>query len=197
MAVYGYARVSSIDQDLSIQQAALRAAGCDVVRAEKASGTRRDGRSELQVLLEFLRTGDTLVVTRVDRLARSLKDLQDIVHELKAKGVALKATEQPVDTGSAAGKAFLDMLGVFAEFETNLRRERQMEGIKAAKERGVYKGRKPSIDPAEVRRLRSEEKLGPAAIARRLGIGRASVYRVLRAGQPARSSAETAGAGAR
>jgi len=196
MAVYGYARVSSIDQDLSIQQAALRAAGCDVVRAEKASGTRRDGRSELQVLLEFLRTGDTLVVTRVDRLARSLKDLQDIVHELKAKGVALKATEQPVDTGSAAGKAFLDMLGVFAEFETNLRRERQMEGIKAAKERGVYKGRKPSIDPAEVRRLRTEEKLGPAAIARRLGIGRASVYRVLRAGQPSRSSAEAAGAGA-
>lgn len=179
MTLYGYARVSSIDQDLGIQQAALKAAGCEVIRAEKASGTRRDGRSELQVLLDFLRRGDTLIVTRIDRLARSLKDLQDIVHELKAKGVALKATEQPVDTGSAAGKAFLDMLGVFAEFETNLRRERQMEGIKAAKERGVYKGRKPSIDVAEVRRLRSEEKLGPAAIARRLGIGRASVYRVL------------------
>jgi DNA invertase Pin-like site-specific DNA recombinase len=80
------------------------------------------------VLLDFLRDGDTLVVTRIDRLARSLKDLQDIVHELKAKGVALKATEQPVDTGNAAGKAFLDMFGVFAEFETNLRRERQLEG---------------------------------------------------------------------
>src|SRR3954453_17832594 len=105
--------------------------------------------------------------------------LQDIVHELKAKGVALKATEQPVDTGSAAGKAFLDMLGVFAEFETNLRRERQLEGIRAARERGVYKGCKPSIDTAEVRRLREQEKLGPAAIARRLGIGRASVYRLL------------------
>jgi hypothetical protein len=100
------------------------------------------------------------------------------VHELKAKGVALKATEQPVDTGTAAGKAFLDMLGVFAEFETNLRRER-FEGIAAAKVRGVYKGRKPSIDPDEVRRLRHDEKLGPAAIARRLGIERASVYRVL------------------
>ena len=120
-----------------------------------------------------------LFVTRIDRLARSLKDLQDIVHELKAKGVALKATEQPVDTGTAAGKAFLDMLGVFAEFETNLRRERQLEGISAAKARGVYKGRKPSIDDAEVIRLRREEKLGPAAIARRLGIGRASVYRLL------------------
>ena len=97
----------------------------------------------------------------------------------KAKGVALRATEQPVDTGTAAGKAFLDMLGVFAEFETNLRRERQLEGIRAAKERGVYKGRKPSIDAAEVRRLRDRDGLGPTAIAHRLGIGRASVYRVL------------------
>ena len=139
----------------------------------------REGRSELRLLLDFVRSGDTLVVTRIDRLARSVKDLQDIVHELKVKGVALKATEQPVDTGTAAGKAFLDMLGVFAEFETSLRRERQLEGIRAAKARGVYKGRKPRIDVAEVRRLREEEKLGPAAIARRLGIGRASVYRVL------------------
>ena len=78
------------------------------------------------------------------------------MHELKARGVALKATEQPVDTGTAAGKAFLDMLGVFAEFETNLRRERQLEGINAAKARGVYKGCKPSIDAVEVRRLRFE-----------------------------------------
>jgi DNA invertase Pin-like site-specific DNA recombinase len=102
-----------------------------------------------------------------------------LLHELKANGIALKATEQPVDTGTAAGKAFLDMLGVFAEFETNLRRERQLEGINAAKARGVYKGRKPSIDAREVLRLRREEGLGPAAIARQLGIGRASVYRVL------------------
>ena len=179
MPLYGYARVSTIDQDLAVQRAALKAAGCDIIRAEKASGARRDGRSELQVLLDFVRQGDTLVVTRIDRLARSVKDLQDIVHELKAKGVALKATEQPVDTSTAAGKAFLDMLGVFAEFETNLRRERQLEGIAAAKARGVYKGRKPTIDTAEVRRLKDEEKLGPAGIARRLGIGRASVYRVL------------------
>ena len=107
----------------------LKAAGCDVIRAEKAPGARRDGRTELQVLLDFLRQGDTLVVTRIDRLARSLKDLQDIVHELKAKGAKLKATEQPIDTGTAAGKAFLDMLGVFAEFETNLRHERQLEGM--------------------------------------------------------------------
>ena len=167
MSIYGYARVSTIDQDLSIQQTALKAAGCEVVRAEKASGTRRDGRTELQALLDFLHVGDTLVVTRIDRLARSLKDLQDTVHELKAKGVALKATEQPIDTSTAAGKAFLDMLGVFAEFETNLRRERRLEGIAAAKTRGVYTGRKPSIDAAEVKRLHDDEKLGATAIARR------------------------------
>ena len=135
MPLYGYARVSTGDQDLTLQRAALRAAGCEVIRAETASGTRRDGRTELQTLLDFLHRGDTLVVTRIDRLARSLKDLQDIVHELKGRGVALRATEQPVDTGTAAGKAFLDMLGVFAEFETNLRRERQSEGIAATRPR--------------------------------------------------------------
>ncbi len=134
------------------------------------------------MLLDFVQPGDTLVVTRIDRLARSLKDLQDIVHELKGRGVILRATEQPVDTGTAAGKAFLDMLGVFAEFETNLRRERQLEGIALAKTRGVYRGRKPSIDGAEIRRLREQDGLGPTAIARRLGIGRASVYRALGVG---------------
>ncbi|ECP6783716.1 recombinase family protein, partial [Salmonella enterica] len=112
-------------------------------------------------------------------LARSIKDLQDIVYALTQQGVTLRATEQPVDTRSAAGKAFLDMLGVFAEFETNLRRERQMEGIAAAKARGVYRGRKPSIDPAEVWHLYTTEKMGATAIARQLGIGRASVYRAL------------------
>lgn len=179
MALYGYARVSSSDQDFALQEQALRAAGCDVVRAEKASGTSRAGRTELATLLDFLRRGDTLVVTRIDRLARSIKDLQDIVHTLKERGVTLKATEQPIDTRSAAGKAFLDMLGVFAEFETNLRRERQLEGIAAAKARGAYHGRKPSVNSAEVHRLSIEEKLGATEIARRLGVGRASVYRAL------------------
>ena len=175
--LYGYARVSTLDQDLALQRAALKAAGCEVIRAEKASGTRRDGRTELQILLEFLREGDTLVVTRIDRLARSVKDLQDIVHELKARGVKLRATEQPVDTGTAAGKAFLDMLGVFAEFETNLRKERQLEGIAAAKARGIYKGRKPTIDPEAVRKL-AGQGVGGTEIARQLGISRASVYRL-------------------
>lgn len=181
MTLYGYARVSTTDQDLSLQEAALRAAGCQVIRAEKKTGSSRAGRTELDILLQFLRPGDTLVITRIDRLARSLKDLQDIVHELTAKGVTLRATEQPVDTATAAGKAFFDMLGVFAEFETNLRRERQMEGIAAAKARGVYKGRKPKIDPVEVRRLHAEEGLSPTGIARRLGIARSSVYRFLTA----------------
>ena len=179
MALYGYARVSTVDQDLTLQRNALENAGCTIVRAEKQSGTKREGRAELETLLAFLRDGDTLVVTRIDRLARSMKDLQDIVHDLKARGVALKATEQPIDTSTAAGKAFLDMLGVFAEFETNLRRERQMEGIAEAKARGVYagKGRPRSVDSDEVLRLANEEKLRPTEIARRLGIGRTSVYR--------------------
>lgn len=179
MATYGYARVSTSDQDLTIQREALKAAGCEIIREEKISGTSKQGRDELKTLLEFVREGDTLVVTRLDRLARSMDDLSSIAKELQEKGVALKATEQPVDTSSAAGKAFFQMLGVFAEFETNLRRERQMEGIAKAKAEGVYKGRKPSIDVDEVGRLRNEEGLGATEIARRLGIARTSVYRVL------------------
>lgn len=178
MAVYGYARVSTTDQNLTVQEEALRAAGCDVIRTEKVSGTTRNGRAELETLLQFLRPGDTLMVTRVDRLARSIADLQDIVRELEAKGVALKASEQPIDTGTAAGKAFLGMLGVFAEFETNIRKERQLEGIAKAKAEGVYKGRKPSINTAELMALKAEG-LGATEIAKRLGIGRASVYRIL------------------
>lgn len=176
MSFFGYARVSTLGQDLSIQEAALRAAGCQTIRSEKKSGTQRGARTELQILLDFLREGDTLVVTRIDRLARSMKDLQDIVHELKARGVALKATEQPIDTSTAAGKAFLDMLGVFAEFETNLRKERQAEGIEAAKARGVYKGGKPRIDPEAIRKL-AADGVKPAHIARQLGISRGTVYR--------------------
>jgi DNA invertase Pin-like site-specific DNA recombinase len=156
----------------------LRTAGCELIGTEKRSGTSTEGRTELHTVLEFLRKGDVLMVTRVDRLARSIGDLQDIVRALKAKGAALKATEQPIDTSTAAGKCFLDMLGVFAEFETNLRRERQLEGIAKAKAAGVYRGRKPSVDAVEVKRLKAEG-LGASQIAKRLKIGRASVYRVL------------------
>ncbi|MEI8395378.1 MAG: recombinase family protein [Rhodospirillaceae bacterium] len=174
----GYARVSTTDQDTAVQVAALRAAGCEVIREEQASGTSTAGRAELATVLEFLRPGDTLVITRIDRLARSIGDLQTIVRTIRDKGAALACTEQPVDTGTAAGKCFLDMLGVFAEFETNLRRERQLEGIAKAKAEGVYKGRKPSIDADLVRQLKAEG-LGATEIAKKTGIARASVYRVL------------------
>ena len=150
-----------------------------MIRSEKRSGTTTAGRDELRTVLDFLRSGDVLMVTRIDRLARSIGDLQDIVRTVKARGASLRATEQPIDTGTAAGKCFLDMLGVFAEFETNLRRERQLEGIADAKARGVYRGRKASIDPAKVREMRAQG-MGTSAIAKALKIGRASVYRALK-----------------
>src|SRR5712672_3203808 len=153
MTVIGYARVSTTDQDLSIQQAALTAAGCEVIRAEKRSGTTTQGREELRTVLDFLRKGDVLMVSRIDRLARSIGDLQNIVRAIKAKGASLKATEQPIDTSTAASKAFLDMLGVFAEFETNLRKQRQLEGIAKARAEGRYKGRPTSIDVSKVHEL--------------------------------------------
>jgi DNA invertase Pin-like site-specific DNA recombinase len=128
--------------------------------------------------LEFLREGDELVVTRIDRLARSVRDLQNIVFDLDKKGVVLSATEQPIQTNTSAGKCFVDMLSVFGEFETNLRKERQMEGISKAKEKGVYKGRKPSVDVEKVKEL-NDSGLGASAIAKEMGIGRASVYRAL------------------
>ncbi|MGM4957819.1 recombinase family protein [Bradyrhizobium barranii] len=178
MTVIGYARVSTIDQELTIQETALRAAGCDLIRSEKRTGTTTHGREELRTVLDFLRSGDVLMVTRIDRLARSIGDLQDIVRAVKARGASLRATEQPIDTNTAAGKCFLDMLGVFAEFETNLRKERQLEGIADAKARGVYQGRKASIDTAKVKALKAEG-MGASAIAKALKIGRASVYRAL------------------
>ena len=175
---YGYARVSSSGQDLTIQVEALTKAECETIREEKVSGTSIQGRDELNTLLEFLREGDELVVTRVDRLARSIRDLQNIVYDLDKKGVVLSATEQPIQTNTSAGRCFLDMLSVFSSFEQNLRRERQMEGIQKAKERGVYKGRKPSVDVEKVKELKASG-MGASAIAKAMGIGRASVYRAL------------------
>jgi DNA invertase Pin-like site-specific DNA recombinase len=177
MTTIGYARASTIDQDTGIQEAALKAAGCEIIRTEKRSGTSLEGRTELRTVLDFIREGDTLVVTRVDRLARSIADLQDIVRTLKARGATLKATEQPIDTSTAAGKCFFDMLGVFSEFETNLRKERQLEGIAKAKAEGVYKGRPATIDPKAITDLKAQG-LGATEIARKLGIARSSIYRL-------------------
>jgi DNA invertase Pin-like site-specific DNA recombinase len=178
MARYGYARVSSVSQSLDIQIDALKAAGCSVIRAEKVSGTSTKGRDELKTLLEFIREGDILVVTRIDRLARSISDLQSIVQRLKDNGASLQATEQPIDTSTAAGNAFLQMMGVFAELETNLRKERQMEGVVKAKQAGVYKGRKPSVNIHEVQQMVAEG-VGATAIAKKLNISRGSVYRAI------------------
>ena len=176
---YGYARTSTTDQNPEAQVKALEAAGCDVIRVEQKSGTKLEGRTELQTLLDFMRPGDVLTVTRVDRLCRSIADLQTIVQTLRAKGVSLQCTEQPVDTSTAAGKAFLDMLGVFAELETNLRRERQAEGIAHAKAKGVYKGRPRQIDREEIRAMRAAG-LSAIEISNRLQIARAHVYRCLK-----------------
>ena len=177
---YGYARCSSADQSLDIQIDALKAAGCQIIRSEKISGTSRDGRRELETLLEFLREGDVLVVTWIDRLARSIADLQDIIKVLKERGASLKATEQPFDTGDIYGSLTINLLGVFAEFETQLRRERQIEGILRAKKNHPerYRGRPPKIDAGEIRRLK-DEGFGVAAISKELGIARTSVYRAL------------------
>ncbi len=181
MAIYGYARVSTTDQDLAIQISILKEAGCELIRSEKISGINIDNRMELRSLLEFIREGDTLVVTRIDRLGRSLRDLQNIVFNLKKRKITLKATEQPIDTSTAAGKAFFDMLGVFAEFEHTIRKERQQEGINKAKEKGVYSGRGAIIDADEVTRLRSEG-VGATTISRIMKISRASVYRIFKEG---------------
>ncbi|HEY8670410.1 MAG TPA: recombinase family protein [Terriglobales bacterium] len=178
MTVIGYARVSTTEQNLEIQIAALTAAGCDVIRSEKRSGTSIKGRTELETVLDFLRNGDVLVVTRIDRLARSIGDLQDIVRAIKAKGATLRATEQPFDTGNIYGELTVNLLGCFAEFETNLRKERQAEGIAKAKAAGVYKGRRPSIDVIKVQDMK-KKGLGASEIAKSLNIGRASVYRAL------------------
>ncbi|MGU3408071.1 recombinase family protein [Methylobacterium brachiatum] len=178
MATYGYARVSASSQSLTIQQAALSASGCDVIRSEKATGTKLEGRSELETIIQFARAGDSITVTRIDRLARSVGDLATIVKRLEAKGVTLHVIEQPIDTSTAAGRCFLQMLGVFAEFETAIRRERQMEGVAKAKAEGVYKGRKPSIDAERVKALASQG-MGATAIARELKVARASVYRLI------------------
>ena len=142
----GYARVSSADQDLAIQIQALEECGCDKIYQEKRSGTTTLGREQLQECLDFVRDGDELVITRIDRICRHVLDLEIIVKELTNKGVSLSATEQPISTKDATSKAFTSMLSVFAELETNLRKERQLEGIQRAKELGKYKGRKEQVD---------------------------------------------------
>ncbi|WP_126174212.1 recombinase family protein [Altericroceibacterium xinjiangense] len=175
----GYGRVSSAGQSLDVQLNAFRAAGCEKVFAEKRSGTSREKRIELSEALSYVREGDTLVVTRLDRLTRSAGDLHTIVKQLADKGVSFLCIQQAgLDTSSSTGKLLLGMLASIAEFEADIRRERQREGIERAKAAGVYKGRKPSVNVAAVRTLKAEG-IGATEIAKQLGIGRASVYREL------------------
>lgn len=180
MAVVGYARVSSVGQSLEVQEAALVEAGCDKVFAEKRSGTTQDGREELRRALEYVREGDTFVVTRIDRLARSVTDLHRIVGDLASKGVGFRALQQgEFDTTTVYGKLFLTILGGFAEFEAGIRRERQQEGIEKAKAEGRYKGRPVTVDKNAIRRLQTEG-MKPMHIAQRLGIARSTVYEALK-----------------
>ena len=177
----GYCRVSSVGQSLDIQHEVLTAAGCDKIFAEKASGRSTVDRDELAQAIDFVREGDTLIVTRLDRLARSVGDLHQIIARLTEKGVAFKCLNQSgVDTDTSTGRLMMSVLCAVAAFENDIRRERQMEGIEKAKAAGKYRGRPISIDPARVKELRAEG-LGPAAIAKTMGIGRASVYRALAA----------------
>ena len=182
MALVGYARVSTLDQDHTIQIDRLKGAGCERVFSEKKSGTSKKGRTALDECLGFIREGDTLVFTKLDRLARSARDLQNLVHDLDEKGVSIMALDQSIDTRTPHGKAFLGMLAVFAEFETNIRKERQLEGIAKAKSDGKYTGRKPTAQAkkAEIEALMGQGMSKPK-IAERLGISVASVYNVLKA----------------
>ena len=175
----GYARVSSSGQSLDVQVDTLKNSGCEKIFQEKVSGTSTQGRDKLRECLDFVREGDEVVFTRVDRVARSVLDLQLIVKELTDKKVTITSTEQPISTKDATSKCFLDMLGVFAELETNLRKERQLEGIAKAKEKGVYKGGKNKIDVKRIKELKNKG-FGATAIARELNIHRDSVYRLLK-----------------
>jgi DNA invertase Pin-like site-specific DNA recombinase len=177
----GYARVSSSGQSLDIQQEALAEAGCEKLFSEKVSGRSTKDREQLAQALDFVRDGDTLIVTRLDRLARSVGDLHLIIEKLTEKKVGFKCLNQSgVDTDTSTGRLMLAVLGAVAAFENDIRRERQLEGIEKAKARGAYKGRPPSVDVGQVKRLR-ETGLGAAQIAREMQIGRASVYRALAA----------------
>ncbi|HEX3888501.1 MAG TPA: recombinase family protein [Phenylobacterium sp.] len=179
MSLIGYARVSSAGQSLEVQEEQLTAAGCTKVFAEKRSGTTREGREQLDLALGYVREGDVLVVTRLDRLARSLVDLRKITDGLTAKGVGFRVLHQgSIDTTKSDGRLMLNILASFAEWELDIRKERQMDGIAKAKAAKVYKGRPATLDGDEVRRLHAEG-MRPAHIAKRLGVARSSVYRLL------------------
>jgi len=178
--IFAYCRVSTLDQDTSMQEEALKRAYPNaVVRSETGSGTTRKGRDQLELLLDVIGEGDKLVVWKLDRLARDMRDLLNIVELLKSKRASLEILDQRIDTSTASGEAFLQMLGVFAQFETNLRKERQLAGIAKAKKESPekYAGRKPSYDKDTIKGMLTDG-MSHAAIARKLGCSTKTVQRV-------------------
>jgi DNA invertase Pin-like site-specific DNA recombinase len=194
----GYARTSTLDQKASIeaQLSELCAAGCEKVFSEQVSSVDVVRREQLGRALDFIREGDSLAVSKLDRLARSVAHLLSIVEQLNAKGASLRVLNLGIDTSTPTGKLMLTMLGGIAQFEREIMLERQREGIAKAKVEGKYKGRKPTAraKEAEIRWLKSEG-LGATEIARCLNIGRASVYRVLEAQASSRRTDSSAEAG--
>lgn len=181
----GYLRVSSADQNLTRQQIAV--GGCDKTFTDKASGKSREGRSQLEAMLSHIREGDLVVVASMDRLARSLLDLEQLVAEITGKGVKLHFLKEDLVFSSdddPYSRFQMQLIGAVAELERSLIRERQREGIEAAKKRGVYKGRVRSLSPAEVESAKSRVAQGvpKTQVARELGISRTTLYRYLKQG---------------
>jgi DNA invertase Pin-like site-specific DNA recombinase len=182
IVVVGYARTSTLDQTagLEAQQRELTEAGCEKLFVEQVSSVDVKAREKLAEALEFIREGDTIVVTKLDRIARSVAHLLEILEAIEAKGASLRILAMGIDTGTARGKLILTLLGGVAEFERSIMLERQREGIAKAKAEGKYKGRSPTAKAKakEVLAMRADG-VGATAIAKQLNIGRASVYRIL------------------
>ena len=176
-AVIGYRRVSTTDQTLDRQSLE----GCEKIFDETESGAKRE-RPALMKMIEYVREGDEVRIHSIDRLARDLRDLQDIINKINDKGATISFVSERLTFSSMSddpiAKLQLHMMGAFAEFERSIIKKRQAEGIAKAKAKGVYRGRKSSIDTEKVKQLHSEGK-GASVIAKEIGIGRASVYRLL------------------
>jgi DNA invertase Pin-like site-specific DNA recombinase len=177
---YGYARVSTDDQSLDIQNDLLTKAGCDVIRAEKVSGKSVVGREQLRILLDFIGKGDVLVVTKLDRLGRNLLDILLVIEEVESKGAQIVSLGEKFDTTSPMGVAMFQVAGVFAQLERAMIRARQKEGIEAAKAKGdVYKGGAVQHDPAKIRELRAQGHM-PAQINKIMGASKSTIKRALK-----------------
>lgn len=178
----GYARVSTTGQDYETQLTKLKAEGCEKIFSEKQSGKSTESRVQLKAALEFCRAGDTLIITKLDRLARSMGDLWKIVRELDTKGVGFKVLDQAgMDTTTPTGKLMFNILGSIAEFERDLINARTEEGRKAAKAKGVQFGRKAKLGDEQVEAVKADVKAGVLsmeAIGEKHGISRKTVYRI-------------------